>query len=86
VDEPQVDRPAVLAERLSPGTRIVGSGASPYAAELAGHVLDDTAPYPSTAAVARLAVDDAWWMPVQPLYLRRPDARPPGAPKRVTPA
>ncbi|HEX4087095.1 MAG TPA: tRNA (adenosine(37)-N6)-threonylcarbamoyltransferase complex dimerization subunit type 1 TsaB [Trebonia sp.] len=39
-------------------------------------------------AVAGAAVDAARWpvlLPPEPLYLRRPDAREPGAPKRVTP-
>jgi len=86
VDGPHVDRPAVVAERLDAGTRVVGSAVPLYAVELAGHVLDETSPYPAPAAIARLSLDDAWSLPVQPLYLRRPDARPPGAPKRVTPA
>jgi tRNA threonylcarbamoyl adenosine modification protein YeaZ len=86
VDGPQVDRPAVVAERLPSGTVVAGFATTLYAAEFAGHVIDDTAPYPAAAAIARLALDDAWWLPVQPMYLRRPDARPPGAPKRVTPA
>lgn len=86
VDGPGVDRPASLAERLAPGTTVVGSATALYAADFAGHVVDETAPHPQAAAIARLALDDAWVLPVQPLYLRRPDARPPGAPKRVTPA
>ena len=85
VDGPHVDRPTTVAERLTPGSVVAGFATTPYA-EFATHVIDDTAPYPSAAAIAQLAVDDAWWLPVQPMYLRRPDARPPGAPKRVTPA
>jgi tRNA threonylcarbamoyladenosine biosynthesis protein TsaB len=75
-----------VAEQLPPGTTIAGFAGSVYAAELGGHALDESAGYPSAAAIARLALDDEWRLPVQPLYLRRPDARPPGAPKRVTPA
>jgi tRNA threonylcarbamoyl adenosine modification protein YeaZ len=86
VSGPAVDRPAVVAEQLPPGTTIAGFAGSVYAAELGGHALDESAGYPSAAAIARLALDDEWRLPVQPLYLRRPDARPPGAPKRVTPA
>jgi tRNA threonylcarbamoyl adenosine modification protein YeaZ len=86
VEGPHVDRPTVVAERLRPGSRVAGAATTLYAAELADHVMDDAAPYPSAAAVARLATDAAWCLPVQPMYLRRPDARPPGAPKRVTPA
>ena len=86
IDGPHVDRPTALAERLAQGSTVAGFATTPYAAEFARNLIDDTAPYPDAAAIARLAVDDAWWLPVQPMYLRRPDARPPGAPKRVTPA
>jgi tRNA threonylcarbamoyl adenosine modification protein YeaZ len=86
LEGPRVDRPGVVAERLAPGTHVVGSATGLYAAELVGLVVDETAPYPAAAAIARLAVDDAWCVPVRPMYLRRPDARPPGAPKQVTPA
>lgn len=45
--------------------------------------------YPAAAslcrvAVAELAAGGAGLLPAEPLYLRRPDAREPGAPKRVT--
>jgi tRNA threonylcarbamoyl adenosine modification protein YeaZ len=86
VSGPAVDRPAVVAEQLSPGTTVAGFAGSMYVAEFAGHPIDESSGYPSAAAIARLALDDEWRLPVQPLYLRRPDARPPGAPKRVTPA
>jgi tRNA threonylcarbamoyl adenosine modification protein YeaZ len=86
VEGPHVDRPSVVGQRLAPGSHVVGSAAVQYAAEFADHVVGDTGPYPSAAAIARLALDDAWSVPVRPMYLRRPDARPPGAPKRVTPA
>jgi tRNA threonylcarbamoyl adenosine modification protein YeaZ len=85
VDGPSVDRPSAVAERLGPGTAVVGFATQLYAAEFAGQVIDETAPYPAAAAIARLATGETGWLPVQPLYLRRPDARPPGAPKRVTP-
>ena len=85
VEGPHVDRPATVAERLAAGTCVVGAATSLYAVELADQLVDDTAPYPAPAAIARLSLDDTWSVPVQPLYLRRPDARPPGAPKRVTP-
>jgi tRNA threonylcarbamoyl adenosine modification protein YeaZ len=46
--------------------------------------------YPAAAtlcrvAVAALAAGGGGLLPAEPLYLRRPDAREPGAPKRVTP-
>jgi tRNA threonylcarbamoyladenosine biosynthesis protein TsaB len=86
VEGPYVDRPTVVGDRLTSGSHVVGFATTLYAAELAGQVLDDTAPYPAAAAIARLAADETWCVPVLPMYLRRPDARPPGAPKRVTPA
>jgi tRNA threonylcarbamoyl adenosine modification protein YeaZ len=86
VHGPRADRPAVVAEMLDPATTVVGFAGELYAAEFAAHRLDESAGYPSAFAIARLTLDDAWQVPVQPMYLRRPDARPPGAPKRVTPA
>jgi tRNA threonylcarbamoyl adenosine modification protein YeaZ len=85
LDGPGVDRPAVVAEALHPGTVLTGFAATLYAADFAGHVVDEHGAYPAASAIARLALDEAWCVPVQPMYLRRPDARPPGAPKRVTP-
>jgi tRNA threonylcarbamoyl adenosine modification protein YeaZ len=86
IEGPAVDRPAALAERLAPGEVVAGFAASMYAAEFAAQHIDESSGYPSAEAIARLALDDTWALPVQPLYLRRPDARPPGAPKKVTPA
>ncbi|HET6818532.1 MAG TPA: tRNA (adenosine(37)-N6)-threonylcarbamoyltransferase complex dimerization subunit type 1 TsaB [Mycobacteriales bacterium] len=85
VDGPLVDRPAAVAAQLGPATTVVGFAAGMYPAEFAGHAVVDVAGYPAASAVARLGADDAWQVPVHPMYLRRPDARPPGAPKRVTP-
>jgi tRNA threonylcarbamoyl adenosine modification protein YeaZ len=85
IDGPRVERPAHVAQQLSPGEVVSGFATTMYAAEFAGQTIDETSGYPSAPAIARLAVDDNWSLPVQPLYLRRPDARPPGAPKRVTP-
>jgi len=83
---PAVDHPAVLAARLDPGTALVGAGAVLYADAFAEGEVDAVSPYPSAAVVARLSVDPGWAVDPLPLYLRRPDARPPGAPKKVTPA
>jgi tRNA A37 threonylcarbamoyladenosine modification protein TsaB len=48
--------------------------------------------YPAAATLCRIAVaaiaagdPDKVLLPPEPLYLRRPDAREPGTPKRVTP-
>ena len=86
LDGPRVDRPAAVAEQLAAGDVVVGFAATMYAVEFTAQVIDESFGYPSAEAVARLALDDTWAVPVQPLYLRRPDARPPGAPKKVTPA
>lgn len=85
VDGPRVDRPEVVAELAGPGVILVGHAAALYATVFEAQTIDAAAGYPGAAAIARLAQDDAWVVPVQPMYLRRPDARPPGAPKRVTP-
>jgi len=85
VEGPAVERPDVVAERLGP-TAMVGFGAQLYSGAFSGQRIDERSPYPRAGAVAALALDDAWSVAPQPMYLRRPDARPPGAPKRVTPA
>jgi tRNA threonylcarbamoyladenosine biosynthesis protein TsaB len=48
--------------------------------------------FPAAATLCRIAIaalaagdPDNKLLPPEPLYLRRPDAREPGAPKRVTP-
>jgi len=84
VDGPHVSRPADLPA----GLPVAGEGPLLYP-ELA----DGAAPigpiYPSAArlaamAAARQATGEPPG-PAEPLYLRRPDAREPGKPKRVTP-
>ena len=75
-DGPHVDKPATVAAAHTE-LPVVGRGALLYpdvlrAAPDAGHLLD-----PSAAALAALVVADrAQPMPLEPLYLRRPDARP----------
>jgi tRNA threonylcarbamoyl adenosine modification protein YeaZ len=79
---PQVGPPADAAG----GGPVAGEGALLYPALLA----DPISPrYPSAAALAsltagRLARGEPM-LAAEPLYLRRPDARVPGPPKRVTP-
>jgi tRNA threonylcarbamoyl adenosine modification protein YeaZ len=79
---PLVGRPADLPA----GLPVAGEGPALYP-ELAVQPLAPA--YPSAAclaamAVARIAAGEAPRSP-EPLYLRRPDAREPGKPKRVTP-
>jgi tRNA threonylcarbamoyl adenosine modification protein YeaZ len=83
---PQVDLPAEVAARSPAGTPMAGQGPRLYP-ELAAEVIEPT--YPDAADLARIAVDRIARglpaEPAEPLYLRRPDAREPGRPKRVTP-
>ena len=82
-----MDAPAELARRLSPGSTVVGAGAVMYADVFGDQVIDDGSPYPRAGDVAEIASDSSWLVePVRPIYLRRPDARPPAPPKKVTPA
>ena len=81
-DGPLVSRPA----DLPPGLPVAGEGAVLYP-ELASLPIGPR--YPAAASLAGLAaarakLGEAPGSP-EPLYLRRPDAREPGKPKRVTP-
>jgi tRNA threonylcarbamoyl adenosine modification protein YeaZ len=83
---PDVSLPAEIPDR---GLRAAGEGPLLYPEALP----NGTAPtYPAAATLCRLvaeALARGETAPVllapEPLYLRRPDAREPGAPKRVTP-
>lgn len=61
-----------------------GDGARLYPAAF-GEVIEPA--YPEAAALCEIAVRAGAGasLPLEPLYLRRPDAREPGAPKKVTP-
>jgi tRNA threonylcarbamoyl adenosine modification protein YeaZ len=86
VEGPEVGRPA----ELDVSGPMVGAGARLYVDVLGGQLLGDSADrdYPSALQLARVAADrvrdatpgDA----LTPLYLRRPDAEAPNAPKSVT--
>lgn len=75
---PVVDKPAVLATDLP----VVGQGAELYPDDFP----DGRAPLlPSAGWLARTVAEErAELMDPEPLYLRRPDAVAPGAPKRVS--
>jgi len=84
LSEPQVSLPAVVPA----GYPMAGEGPRLHAELAAGG--ETIGPrYPSAAELAQLAADHvaAGVPPGEPLarYLRRPDAREPGRPKRVTP-
>ena len=81
-DGPHVNRPADVPA----GLPVAGEGAVLYP-ELAAQPIGPR--FPSAAWLAILAAQrqsaDAPPQPTEPLYLRKPDAREPGKPKRVTP-
>ncbi|MFI7127671.1 tRNA (adenosine(37)-N6)-threonylcarbamoyltransferase complex dimerization subunit type 1 TsaB [Nonomuraea sp. NPDC050153] len=82
IDGPFVDRPADVPVA---GLPVVGAGAGLYP-EILGE--SDAPPYPYAGALAALAAErlaqGTPLDPPRPIYLRRPDAVVPGAPKRVT--
>ncbi|WP_219461487.1 tRNA (adenosine(37)-N6)-threonylcarbamoyltransferase complex dimerization subunit type 1 TsaB [Nonomuraea rhizosphaerae] len=82
LDGPFVDRPADVPVE---GLTVVGAGAGLYP-DVLGH--SDAPPYPyggflAALAAERLAAGETLG-PARPIYLRRPDAVVPGAPKKVT--
>lgn len=83
IDGPHVTAPSVAQEALA-GLRVVGDGAL-----LHGFATADQPRYPVMATLAERAVRAHLAgeppLPLTPLYLRRPDAIEPSAPKRVTP-
>jgi tRNA threonylcarbamoyl adenosine modification protein YeaZ len=90
LEGPELDRPEVLAERIRGGTAcLAGAGAHLYREVFADFEILDSGVYPSAGALAlrasARAAEGSEGDELAPLYLRRPDARPPGPPKRVTP-
>ncbi|MBV9871660.1 MAG: tRNA (adenosine(37)-N6)-threonylcarbamoyltransferase complex dimerization subunit type 1 TsaB [Frankiaceae bacterium] len=90
LDGPDLATPAILAERLRGRvTHLVGAGAVLYREQLADFTIVERAPYPAAGELAQLVVEPAIRKvspePLVPMYLRRPDARPPGERKKVTP-
>jgi len=80
---PQVGPPAAIPGRALPAA---GEGPLLYS-DLLPNGRGPTYPAAATlcrVAVAALAGGQPQLLPVEPLYLRRPDVREPGAPKRVT--
>ena len=80
--------PAVSAPaELPPGCPIAGEGPVRYP-ELTAEPIPPS--YPAAGQLAEIAAErmaaGAPVSPAEPLYLRRPDARVPGKPKRVTPS
>lgn len=88
---PAVATPQRLADTLRDTGwrgRVVGDGALRHRELFAGFDVPEQPRYPAPDALvllaARRVLDGAPSEPLTPLYLRRPDAVPPGAPKRVT--
>ena len=83
VEGPDVCQPAALQSRLA-GASVVGDGALLHR-DVFGPVPEQPR-YPSAARLVEVVADRIGSPPVPliPLYLRRPDAQAPGAPKRVT--
>lgn len=88
---PAVTTPQRLADMLRDSGwqgHVVGDGALRYRQLFAGFDVPEQPRYPAPDALvllaARRVLDGAPAEPLSPLYLRRPDAVPPGAPKRVT--
>jgi len=88
---PSVMTPEALATALRETGwrgRVVGDGAVRYAQHFGGHDVRGDVRYPDPEALvllaARRVLDGAPSEPLTPLYLRRPDAVPPSAGKRVT--
>ena len=89
---PSVDRPPVVREWLDAhlGFAVLGDGALLYAEEFPDSDIAEHPRYPEATALAQLVLADATAGaepdPLTPIYLRRPDATPPGPRKQVTPA
>lgn len=86
IDGPELGPPAEVAAALGGRTTdVAGSGAVLYRDSFAGFTLREGDPSPRAADLVWRA-DFAAAGNLAPLYLRRPDAQPPGKPKAVTPA
>ena len=84
---PRLEGPAVGSAASIPGAAglaVAGRGGQLYP-EAFGEVISPA--YPNARILCALAVRPGTvpLLPAEPLYLRRPDAREPGPPKRVTP-
>jgi tRNA threonylcarbamoyl adenosine modification protein YeaZ len=81
--EPAVSAPGEIGAHWP----VAGAGAAAYPGLLGERIEPE---YPAARTLARLAAGRLAaglpMLPAEPLYLRRPDARVPGPPKRVTPS
>jgi tRNA threonylcarbamoyl adenosine modification protein YeaZ len=89
VEGPDIAAPSEVADRLRGRViDVVGPGTAQYADTFTGFDVADSR-WPDAARLASAAVEHVAARkavtPLLPMYLRRPDAREPGPPKRVTP-
>jgi tRNA threonylcarbamoyl adenosine modification protein YeaZ len=88
---PEVAAPSEVAAHLvGRVTRVVGAGALAYLEHFTNFAVIESGAHPDAAVladcVAGKVTGRAESDELTPLYLRRPDATPPGRPKQVTPA
>jgi tRNA threonylcarbamoyl adenosine modification protein YeaZ len=87
---PELSPPAVVADAIRGRiTHVVGAGALLYRDEFSDLTVVDRAPYAEAGELAQMSYGKALRNEpsddLVPLYLRRPDATPPGERKKVTP-
>jgi tRNA threonylcarbamoyl adenosine modification protein YeaZ len=91
IDGPEIGHPVDVAAALHGRARnVVGAGALLYPDEFGEFAVWNHDQYPQAGQLASVVAMRRFLQPVgddlTPLYLRRPDAQPPGKPKQVTPA
>jgi tRNA threonylcarbamoyladenosine biosynthesis protein TsaB len=91
IGAPDISRPEDLVVELRGDVKYVaGRGRQLYAEIFSDFTTTDRALYPSAAALGHLVLQNIANQTADddltPMYLRRPDAQPPGPPKQVTPA
>lgn len=87
IDGPDLAPPDELADHLRGRTAdVVGAGILKYPASFGGFEIRDGDPSPRAVDLVWCADLAAPAGDLAPLYLRRPDAQPPGRPKAVTPS
>lgn len=87
IDGPELGPPAEVASTLTArATDVVGAGALLYPEAFAGFTVRDGDPSPRAANLVWCVDFASPPVGLTPMYLRRPDAQPPGRPKAVTPA
>ena len=89
IDGPEISTPVDLADHLRGRVGRITGPLGPIHREVFSDFVVTDARWPDATSIARDALERASRgeppSPLTPLYLRRPDAREPGPPKRVTP-